>query len=160
MKDETPEFIEFYSLYPRKCARGAAWLAYRQVTKAGNTHTAIIAGLRQSVWDWNLRTIDKTFIPHPATYLRARSFLDELTGQPSPSQAPKALHASWNGSASLLIKALGQSTFDAYFADQQFLPGPPPQILCTSPFKANTIANKFRFPLQRIWGEEIIVREA
>jgi len=154
---ESPEFLEFYAAYAKKEARGDAFRAYRQVTKAGHTHQSIMEGLRRSLFDWNLRVLDKTFIPLPASYLRAHRFLDELGSSPAPT-IPKPVHASWNGSQSKLVKALGQPIFDAYFADQQFLPGPPPQILCTSQFKANLIANKFRFPLTRLWGEGMIVR--
>jgi hypothetical protein len=69
-------FEEWYSLYPRKKARGDAKKAWDQMTvKQGNSPDDIMAGLKRNLADLQRR--DPQFIPYPATWLRSESFFDE-----------------------------------------------------------------------------------
>jgi hypothetical protein len=69
-------FEEWYSLYPRKKARGDAKKAWDQMTvKQGNRPDDIMAGLRRNLSELTRR--DPQFVPYPATWLRSESWADE-----------------------------------------------------------------------------------
>ena len=69
-------FEEWYSLYPRKKARGDAKKAWDQMTiKQGNAPDDIMAGLRRNLSELTRR--DPQFVPYPATWLRSESWADE-----------------------------------------------------------------------------------
>lgn len=70
-----PRWREFYGTYPRKAKPGDVEKAWGQVLRAGADPDQVIAGARRFAADPNLP--EKGFIPYPATWLRARSWLDE-----------------------------------------------------------------------------------
>lgn len=67
-------FTDFYAKYPRKKSRFEAEKAYGQILRKGVTHEQIMVGLERY-----LRHLpeDVKWIPYPASWLRAGSFLDE-----------------------------------------------------------------------------------
>lgn len=84
-------FEEWYSLYPRKKARGDAEKAWTQAIKKGHDPEEIMAGLMRNLADLQRR--DPQFIPYPATWLRAESFFDE----PDPvTQRTSARRTTWD----------------------------------------------------------------
>jgi hypothetical protein len=72
----TPEFLEFWTLYPRKEAKGNAYKAYNQSIKKV-THKEIIGALKKSLPVMAQK--EKEYIPHPATWLNQRRWEDEVT---------------------------------------------------------------------------------
>lgn len=79
-KDEyTHDFLSFWTAYPRKEGKGAAWKAWQRTAKMRNPLelTVILAAIERhkdtEQWD------DPKFIPHPATWLNQRRWEDEPT---------------------------------------------------------------------------------
>ena len=64
-------FAEFYKAYPRKVKKGDAAKAFVQVS-ANDVLPDILKDLKRRQWP-----LDRSFIPYPATYLRAWMWLDE-----------------------------------------------------------------------------------
>lgn len=84
------EFDEFWSLFPRKVAKGQARTAYlkaRKKTDYATLKTATIEFSRQSVGK------ESRFIPHPATWLNAERWLDAPA---PPAQATMLLPINGN----------------------------------------------------------------
>jgi hypothetical protein len=73
---EENRFAEFYEAYPRKMKRGDAEKAWKQMIRAGFPAQVIIDGAFRFAADPNL-PVDRSFIPYPASWLRARSWEDE-----------------------------------------------------------------------------------
>lgn len=65
------EFDRFWQAYPRKTAKGAAERAWDKAARVTQPST-IIAAVEASVWP-----VDPQFIPHPATWLNQKRWLDE-----------------------------------------------------------------------------------
>ncbi len=83
-------FDNFYTLYPRKEAKGSALKAWRTATKKTDAHT-IITGLRLQLA--SLQMQDRKFQPLPATWLNAERWADEaspVTADPMQSIWDKA----------------------------------------------------------------------
>ena len=67
-------FNTFYSMYPRKVARV---VAQKAATKIPDSEWAnVIEGLKKYLTAWSGK--DKSFIPHPATFLNQRRWEDEI----------------------------------------------------------------------------------
>jgi hypothetical protein len=81
-KDERVGFAEFYRVYPRHVARGAAERAYRRVIKNGEaTEADLLAGAMRYAAAQAGK--DQTYTKHPTTWLNAKCWLDE----PGPAAA-------------------------------------------------------------------------
>ncbi len=70
-------FEDFYAAYPRKIARGAAEKAYKEQLRKGVSDDELLAGCRLFAALVRERGTDRTFIPHPATWLRAGRWEDD-----------------------------------------------------------------------------------
>jgi hypothetical protein len=68
-------FNEWYSKYPRKCARRAAEKAWNGLIRQGVKPERIEMKLRDRLESWCRRK--EKYIPYPATFLRAESFDDD-----------------------------------------------------------------------------------
>lgn len=68
-------FDEFWSIYPRKVGKEAAKKAFAKATKHAGSEV-VIDGARRFADDPNLPE-DKTYIPHPSTWLNRGSWEDE-----------------------------------------------------------------------------------
>ncbi|MDA1056058.1 MAG: hypothetical protein O3C40_37230 [Planctomycetota bacterium] len=75
------EFEEFWAVYPRKIAKGAAEKAWKTACKHTSEQTIIDATKRFA--DAMADQEEKTFIKHPATWLTGQCWLDEL---PPPAE--------------------------------------------------------------------------
>ena len=71
-------FDQFWKTYPRRVGKQAALKAFTRETKTADP-ADIIAGAQRMADDPNLP--DKTFIPHPATWLSRAGWLDEAYPQ-------------------------------------------------------------------------------
>lgn len=70
-------FDEFWELYPRRIGKRAAQEEWVRALKRGSAD-AILAGLRQRATWWSRDRTPKAMIPHPATWLHADRWLDEV----------------------------------------------------------------------------------
>jgi hypothetical protein len=78
-------FEDFWSLYPRKTAKGAAERAWPKALKeAGGNPNEIVWSLKAALHLFDTRE-DGRFVPHPATWLNQKRWLDDLSG-PSERQ--------------------------------------------------------------------------
>jgi hypothetical protein len=81
-KNEPDGFVEFYRVFPRHIARGAAERAYRRIIKSGEaTEAELLAGAMRYAAAQDGK--DPTYIKHPATWLNGKCWLDE----PAPAAA-------------------------------------------------------------------------
>jgi hypothetical protein len=80
---ESPEFVEFYRLYPRHVGRGPAWLAWQHHVHNGDA-PKVIAGLKAALPALNRAEEDKR--PYPATWLDQERWRDceGLNGATAP----------------------------------------------------------------------------
>lgn len=69
-------FAEFWELYPRKTAKGAAEKAWPKAVKRAGDPDRIVQGLRDLLP--TLSRSEPQFIPHPATWLNAGRWEDEI----------------------------------------------------------------------------------
>ena len=78
---DLPTFADFWTIYPRKCARADAEKAFRRIRWTPE--------LWMTVWDAIARQKESEqwqegggrFIPYPATWLRGERWNDELAGE-------------------------------------------------------------------------------
>lgn len=73
--DKDLGFEAWYQRYPRKKARQDALKAWRQTFGARPPLDSMLKALDQAMREWAGRSPE--FIPYPASYLRAHSWLDE-----------------------------------------------------------------------------------
>lgn len=76
---EAPEFERFWSLYPRKEAKGYARMAWRRAIARASPDDILAALERQAPM---LLRRERRFIPHPARWLAGERWLDEPDGAP------------------------------------------------------------------------------
>lgn len=73
----SPDFERFWSLYPKKKSKGAAWKAWRKLRPPIDAVLNALSWQRISA-EW--RKDGGEFIPHPASYLNATGWEDEPPG--------------------------------------------------------------------------------
>jgi len=98
-KHPTDGFEEWYSLYPRKVARDDAEKAWRQKVTDENRE-AVMVGLTKQIAHWlAVKSVDKTRVPFPASWLRARRWEDDEDDY-RPQQprivAPGSSYCEWH----------------------------------------------------------------
>lgn len=85
-KKKESAFEEFWTIYPRKVAKGAAKKAWDKIK--ADDYEAVIAGAQRFALDPNR---DETFTPHPATWLNSERWTDEPLPPKKPLNAPRSL---------------------------------------------------------------------
>jgi hypothetical protein len=83
-KDTPPPsaaFVRFWDSYPRKKSKGHAERAWLKIKPDEQLAASIIAGVERAKTSADWLRDDGQFIPHPATWLNARGWEDELGGQ-------------------------------------------------------------------------------
>jgi hypothetical protein len=70
---ETPSFEAFWQAYPRRVGKGHAVKAYTRALREGADPAAILDAVRHQRFP-----MDPQFIKHPATWLNAKCWLDEV----------------------------------------------------------------------------------
>ena len=71
-------FEEFYGLYPRKVQKQRAIMAFKKITK--KEEALILEALPKHVKLWHEKGTEKDYIPHPASWLNAKSWEDDISG--------------------------------------------------------------------------------
>ncbi len=75
------EFEEFWQAYPRRVGRGAAEKSFAKAMKFTDLPT-ILTAIKNQRSGWT----DPQYIPHPATWLNQRRWLDETRPVAAPPQ--------------------------------------------------------------------------
>lgn len=88
--EDDPHFAEFWRLYPRKDAKGAARKAWKSALKRGATPAAIIAGVRAYPF-----SPDPKFQPMPTTWLNQDRFEGVVITAPLTIAASAQSRSSW-----------------------------------------------------------------
>jgi len=78
-------FVEFWSAYPRRVSKHAAFRAWTAAVKKTEPES-ILHALEESKREWAGRELK--FIPYPATWLRATDFDDEFEAQEDDKEMP------------------------------------------------------------------------
>ena len=86
-EDYSPEFLAWYSAYPRKEAKGYAVKAYDKAIQI-STHQELVAGAQS--YAKSVATKEMQYIKLPATWLNGRCWEDDTTGQQTtrPEEKP------------------------------------------------------------------------
>lgn len=71
-----PDFMEFWTTYPRRVAKGAARKAWRSIMKKGGVEAAAIIAGAAAYRDDPKRKSDISFTAHPASWLNAERWAD------------------------------------------------------------------------------------
>lgn len=86
-RDSDPRFVEFWSVYPKRVGKADALKALAKALKDGASIDEIIKGAKQYRDDPNR---NNEYTAHPATWLRAGRWADELIVTNSPKAARPA----------------------------------------------------------------------
>ena len=89
---DTPDFQEFWKMYPRKTARGAALKAWASAIQK-TTPAAIIAGAKKYAQD---KDRDPKYTAYPATWLNQERWLDEAPTAEQGQARPTPQAFSYN----------------------------------------------------------------
>jgi len=83
-KTLSEEFDEWYALYPRKEAKGAALKAFKAARKKVDAGT-LMTGVREYVDHMKRERTERKFIPYPATWLNREQWTDALDAASAPA---------------------------------------------------------------------------
>lgn len=73
----THAFGQFWSTYPRRVQRGRAEKAFAKLNPSEETLTTILAAIEKQKTSEQWKKDGGTFVPHPATWLNDKRWLDE-----------------------------------------------------------------------------------
>lgn len=96
MSNDKPEFITFWSEYPRKTAKAHARKAWDQMIN--HVSGALILSTLRAQKSALMFSDDIQFVPHPATWLRREPWEDEIIQRQRPTLR--------NGAAALLAREI------------------------------------------------------
>ena len=80
MKDDDPDFVRFWSVYPRKIGKGEARKAWAKVVKSGVNVEDVIAGAIRYRDDPYRKRKGDEYTKHPGPWLNAERWTDQLNG--------------------------------------------------------------------------------
>lgn len=86
-------FDDFYSAYPRKCAKVEALKAFQQQLVMGISPSIILEGSLRFAYMCRSKGTERDFIPYPASWLRGQRWYDEELLEyipPTPEQIAEA----------------------------------------------------------------------
>ena len=89
-------FEQFWALYPKRVAKGAAIKAWAKLNEAEKEEA--LEALPNHLKYWKLKNTEKEYIPFPATWLNQMRYLDELDFEP-----PKKPTLPWYSSDELTL---------------------------------------------------------
>lgn len=75
-------FAEFWELYPKKKSKGDAEKVYLRQISSKQLHLEVLAGVQRAITSKDWCKDGGKYIPYPATWLRAKGWLDDL-GHPN-----------------------------------------------------------------------------
>ncbi|MDE3041131.1 MAG: hypothetical protein KGJ82_11240 [Nitrospirota bacterium] len=87
-------FEQFWSSYPKKKSKGQAEKAWTKLKPSEQLQEQILTALEQAKTSEQWTKDGEEFVPHPATWINAKGWLDEHT---SPAALPQAKCAWANG---------------------------------------------------------------
>jgi len=76
-KEYTSEFLSFYQAYPKHVAKDAAWKAWQKLNGACPPIADLISKIEEMKQTDDWKKENGKFIPHPATWLNGKRWLDE-----------------------------------------------------------------------------------
>ena len=85
-------FAEFWNSYPRKVAKKEAEKAWLKMP--ADAQEKALAAIPVHIKYWEQTDTEKTFIPHPATWLRGERYEDEIE-IPQPKQKQEIVSGWW-----------------------------------------------------------------
>ena len=89
------DFIAFWAIWPRKIAKGDAFKAWTQTEEMRPDMETLLKKIREATSSWRSEKREMSFIPYPATWLRAWGWEDEykiaLTSTPANSDATSTI---------------------------------------------------------------------
>ena len=139
-------FEDWWKLYPRKVGKLDAAKAYAAAIKKGSTDVELLDGLRRFCDLVHSRATDRTFIPHPGTWLRQGRWADEEGNQSVRNGAvgmvPQIGHT--DGCGIEIRCKIDAGSFAAYFSGCSFT---EKVVIAPSQARADYIINKFRHRL-------------
>jgi uncharacterized protein YdaU (DUF1376 family) len=141
-------FAEFWEIYPRKEARGAARKAFVRAC-AGTTPESLIAAAAE--YARKRQDQDRKFTRTAASWLAQECWLDD-----APVLAPQVDGAAWDGAAAKLVAEIGAAAFQSYFGQAHFSRGPPARIAVAKAHLRDLIARKFAGALARVFGDFVL----
>jgi uncharacterized protein YdaU (DUF1376 family) len=141
-------FADFWKIYPRKEARGAARKAYLRACASATPETLIAAAAEYAR---KRETQDRRFTRTAASWLAQECWLDD-----APLPMPEIAVADWDGAAGKLAAEIGAAPFHAYFARANFSPGPLVRIGVGKAHLRDLIARKFGAALARVFGDFVL----
>ena len=71
-------FSEFWTVYPRKIGKEAAWKAWRRINPTAEHHSKILAAIEQAKNSSQWKRDSGQYIPNPATWLNQGRWDDEI----------------------------------------------------------------------------------
>ena len=75
--DYSDDFLEFWSAYPKKIGKGAAYKIYQKLKLTKKEKDEILSALKWQKKSQQWQKDNGQFIPYPATYLNQRRWEDE-----------------------------------------------------------------------------------
>lgn len=78
--NDTPHFLAFWSVYPRKIGKGAARTAFKKATQHASANQIIDAAKAFAIFCHEQKT-EKRFIPHASTWLNQERWEDDLESE-------------------------------------------------------------------------------
>jgi hypothetical protein len=100
-----PKFDDFWTLYPRKCAKADAEKAFRRITWTADLWATVMAALRRQRKSEQWKEGSGRFIPYPATWLRGYRWEDELVCE------EKADPCGWPGCEKFGVTQVGSRKY-------------------------------------------------
>ncbi len=81
-------FDEFWKAYPKKKNKGTAEKAWKKLSLGNGLFDKVIAGVERAKGTPDWQKENGTFIPHPASWLNARGWEDEILKPDIPQPTP------------------------------------------------------------------------
>ncbi len=94
--EPSPEFVEFWSAYPKRVSKPQAIRAWRKLSPDAQTVRAILAGVNRDKRSDQWLRDDGRFIPNPSTYLNNARWQD---GAPPADDRPWYVRAGFGSAA-------------------------------------------------------------
>jgi hypothetical protein len=86
MTDYSERFLLFWSSYPKRVGKGAAWKAWVKLDPPALVIDAMLTALAWQIHQPKWRKDGGEFIPYPATWLNARRWEDEPLTATGPAK--------------------------------------------------------------------------
>lgn len=106
-------FDRFYKAYPRKKSRGVAEKAFARLNPDDHLVDDLIAGIERAMQSEQWRN---GFIPHPASWLNAKGWLDEI--QTEYTAAQRSVIESYNEELGEVLGYMDSEVFSESRADR------------------------------------------